>query len=124
MVEAAHSASRWHGHWRAEFTRLRARVGHCKALVAIARKLLVVWHVLTHETADRHVEPYQVARSFMVYGYRLGRAHRPDGQSVPQFVRAQLDRLGRGADLTTVAKGPRLGVAAAATVGSTALATC
>jgi transposase len=107
MVEAAHSASRWHGHWRAEFTRLRARVGHRKALVAIARKLLVVvWHVLTHETADRHAEPYQVARSFMVYGYRLGREHRPDGQSVPQLVRAQLDRLGIGADLTTVAKGP------------------
>jgi transposase len=107
MVEAAHSASRWHGHWRAEFTRLRAHVGHRKALVAIARKLLVVvWHVLTHETADRHAEPYQVARSFMVYGYRLGREHRPDGQSVPQLVRAQLDRLGIGADLTTVAKGP------------------
>jgi transposase len=107
MVEAAHSASRHHGHWRAEFERLRPRLGHSKALVAIARKLLVVvWHVLTKDTADRHAEPYQVARSFMVYGYRLGRAHRPDGQSVPQLVRAQLDRLGIGADLTTVAKGP------------------
>lgn len=89
------------------FERLRSRLGHSKALVAIARKLLVaVWHVLTKDTADRHAEPYQVARSFMVYGYRLGRAHRPDGQSVPQLVRAQLDRLGIGADLTTVAKGP------------------
>jgi transposase len=107
MVEAAHSASRHHGHWRAEFERLRPRLGHSKALVAIARKLLVVvWHVLTNETADRHAEPYQVARSLMVYGYRLGREHRPDGQSVPQLVRMLLDRLGIGADLTTVAKGP------------------
>jgi transposase len=107
MVEAAHSASRHHGHWRAEFERLRPRLGHRKALVAIARKLLVVvWHVLTNETVDRHAEPYQVARSFMVYGYRLGREHRPDGQSVPQLVRTQLDRLGIGAELTTVAKGP------------------
>ncbi len=107
MVEAAHSASRHHGHWRAEFERLRPRLGHRKALVAIARKLLVVvWHVLANDTVDRHAEPYQVARSLMVYGYRLGRAHRPDGQSVPQLVRAQLDRLGIGAELTTVAKGP------------------
>lgn len=107
MVEAAHSASRWHGHWRAEFERLRPRLGHSKALVAIARKLLVVvWHVLTHDTADRHAEPYQGARALMVYGYRLGRAHRPNGQSVPQLVRTHLDRLGIGAELTTVAKGP------------------
>ncbi len=107
MVEAAQSASRCHGHWRAELARLRPRLGYGKAIVAIARKLLVaVWHVLTKGTADRHAEPYQVARSLMVYGYRLGRAHRPAGQSVPQFVRAQLDRLGIGRDLTTVAKGP------------------
>ncbi len=107
MVEAAHSASRHHGHWRAEFERLRPRVGHRKALVVIARKLLVVvWQVLTNDTVDRHAEPYQVARSLMVYGYQLGRAHRPDGQSVPQLVRTHLDRLGLGADLTMVAKGP------------------
>ncbi len=107
MVEAAQSASRHNGHWRAELARLRPRLGYGKALVAIARKLLVaVWHVLTKDTADRHAEPYQVARSFMVYGYRLGRQHRPDGQSVPQLVRTQLDRLGIGVDLTTVAKGP------------------
>jgi transposase len=107
MVEAAHSASRCHPHWRAEFARLRPRLGHGKALVAIARKLLVVvWHVLTKDTVDRYAEPYQVARSLMVYGYRLGHAHRPAGQSVPQLVRAQLDRLGIGAELTTVAKGP------------------
>jgi hypothetical protein len=76
-------------------------------LVAIARKLLVVgWHVLTNDIVDRHADPYQVARSLMVYGYRLGREHRPGGQSVPQLVRAQLDRLGIGMELTTVAKGP------------------
>ena len=107
MVEAAHTASRWHPHWQRELARLEPRLGHNKALVAIARKLLVVvWHVLTEESVDRHAEPYQVARALMVYGYRLRRTHRPHGQSVPRFVRAQRDRLGIGAELATVAKGP------------------
>lgn len=107
MVEAAQSASRSHPHWQAELARLRPRLGYGKTVVAIARKLLVaVWHVLTKDTVDCHAQPYQVARSLMVYGYRLGRRYRPDGQSVPQFVRTQLDRLGIGAELTTLAKGP------------------
>jgi transposase len=107
MVEAAHTASRCHPHWQRELARLEPRLGHNKALVAIARKLLVVvWHVLMKDSVDRHAEPYQVARALMVYGYRLGRAHRPQGQSVPEFVRAHLERLGIGADLRTVAKGP------------------
>ncbi len=87
MVEAAQRASRHNGHWRAELARLRPRLGYGKVLVAIARKLLVaVWHVLTKNMVDRHAEPYQVARSLMVYGYWLGRTHRPGGQSVPQLA--------------------------------------
>ena len=107
MVEAAHTASRSHPHWRRELPRLEPRLGHNKAIVAIARKLLVsVWHVLTQQSVDRHAEPCQVARALMIYGYRLGRSHRPHGQTVPEFVRAHLDRLGIGAELATVAKGP------------------
>ncbi len=107
LVEAAHSASRSHPHWQSEFARLSPRLGHGQAIVAIARKLLIaVWHVLAKETVDCHAQPYQVARSFMVYGYRLGRRYRPHGQPVPQFVRTQLDRLGIGTELTVVAKGP------------------
>ena len=107
MGEAAQTASRHHPHWRAELERLTPRLGRNKAIMAIARKLLVsVWHVLSKGTADRFAEPDDVARAFMVYGYRLGRARRPDGQTVPQFIRTQLDRLGIGAELKTVAKGP------------------
>ena len=109
MVEAAQTASRSHPHWKAELERLTPRLGrnNNKAIVAIGRKLLVsVWHVLTKGTVDRFAEPEAVARALMVYGYRLGRAHRRNGQSVPAFVRAQLDRLGIGGELTTVAKGP------------------
>ncbi len=107
MVEAAQTASRVHPHWRAELARLAPRIGRNKAVVAIARKLLVtVWHVLTNRTADRHAQPYQIARALMVHGYRLGRQGRPAGQTVPQYVRMQLDRLGIGQELTTLAKGP------------------
>lgn len=107
MVEAAQTASRVHPHWRTELVRLQPRIGRNKAVVAIARKLLVsVWHVLTTGTADRYAQPYQIARALMVHGYRLGRQGRPGGQTVPQYVRMQLDRLGIGQELTTLAKGP------------------
>lgn len=38
MVETAHTASRTHPHWKAELARLEPRLGHNKAIVAIARK--------------------------------------------------------------------------------------
>ena len=76
--------------------------------MAIARKLLVaVWHILSKETAERFADPAQVARFFLQYAYRLGRAHRPQGQSPAVFVRSQLDRLGIGAELTCTYHGKR-----------------
>ena len=82
MVEAAHTASRTHPHWRAELARLEPRLGKNKAIVAIARKLLVaVWHVLTKGCADRFADPEQVARKLLQHAYRLGRNHRPEGQT-------------------------------------------
>jgi transposase len=101
MVEAAHTAAQIHPHWKAELDRLEPRLGKPKAIVTIARKLLVgVWYVLTEESAERWADPAQVARFLLQYVYRLGRAYRPEGQSPAAFVRSQLDRLGIGADLT------------------------
>src|SRR6516225_5945119 len=46
LVEAAWSAVEHHPFWKAEFARLVPALGKGKAIVAIARKLLVVvWHV-------------------------------------------------------------------------------
>jgi transposase len=107
-VEAAHTAVQIHPHWKAELARLEPRLGKPKAIVAIARKLLVaVWHILTKETADRFADPAQVARFFLQYTYRLGRAYRPQAQSPAVFVRSQLDRLGIGAELTCTYHGKR-----------------
>jgi hypothetical protein len=111
MVQAAQTAANTHPHWKAELKRLQPRLGRNKAIVAIARKLLVsVWYVLTNEESDRFAEPELVARKLLQYAYTLGKANRPTSQSPGQYVRHHLDRLGLGADLTEIpwgAKKPR-----------------
>jgi transposase len=108
MVEAAHTAANIHPHWQAELARLEPRLGRNKAIVAIARKLLVaVWHMLTEGCADRFAEPEIVARKLLQHAYRLGAENRPDGQSTAEYVREQLDRLGLGEDLTAIQWGKR-----------------
>jgi transposase len=108
MTEAAHIASRTHPHWKAELARLEPRVGHDKAIGAIARKLLVaVWHVLTKGYADRFADPDLVAPKLLRHTYRLGRTHRPDGQTAAQYIRQQLDCLGLGADMTAIRYGSK-----------------
>jgi transposase len=106
IIEVAHVAARTHPYWQAELARLEPRLGKNKAIVVIARKLLVsVWHVLTKGCSDRFAEPEYVARKLLKHAYRLGRARRPQGQSAAQYVRHQLDRLGLGAELTTISLG-------------------
>jgi hypothetical protein len=93
MVEAAWTAVRYHPYWKARFQTLAARIGKQKAIVAIARKLLVVvWHVLTEQTADRHAIPEAVARKFLKWAdqHRLATSL---GFSRPQFVQHHLQTL-------------------------------
>jgi len=86
---------------------LQPRLGRNKAIVAIARKLLVaVWHVLFKEAADRFAEPVGVARKLMNYAYTLGKENRPKGLKATQYVRQQLDMLGIGAELKAIPWGP------------------
>jgi hypothetical protein len=81
-------------------------LGKNKAIVAIARKLLVaVWHILASDCPDRFADPERVARKLLEHANRLGRAHRPQGQTAVQYVRHQLDRLGLGAELTSISLG-------------------
>ena len=101
MIQAAHSAARTHPHWKAEMRRLEPRLGRKKAIVAIARKLLVaVWHVLTKNVADRYAVDLKVAHAFFAFAYKVGVRNLPDGLSAKAFVRQQLDRLGLGQQLT------------------------
>jgi transposase len=67
LVEAARVAVQTHPYWKREFARLAKRIGEHKAVVAIARKLLiVVWHVLMAKSADRRADAEQVAFKLMV----------------------------------------------------------
>jgi transposase len=103
LVEAAQTAANTHPHWQAELARREPRLGRNKAIVAIARKLLVaVWHVLTEGCADCHAEPERVARKLMQVTYRLGKNNRPAGRSTAALVRVQLDRLEIGKDLKAI----------------------
>ena len=71
MVNAANHAVEHHLHWKKELERLEPHLGRSKAIVAIARKLLVaVWHVLSEQVADRFADPRDVARSF--FGMPIG----------------------------------------------------
>ncbi len=78
-----------HPYWKELFERLAIRVGKPKAIVAIARKLLlVVWHVLTKHVADREAVPEKVAGKFLEWSWKLGRANR-DGLTSGAFIRRE-----------------------------------
>src|SRR5258706_13366073 len=63
LVEAAWSAVLHHPHWHTEFDRLVPALSKGKAIVAIARKLLVaICHVLTRQLTDPHADLPQVIR--------------------------------------------------------------
>lgn len=99
LVEAAWIAVRDHPHGKPRFERLAARIGKRKAIVAIARKRLVVmWHVLTHQVADAYAQVEAVARKLMKWGERHHRAKRL-GLSRIQFTQQQLAHLNVGGDL-------------------------
>ena len=108
MVNAANHAIEHHPHWMKEFERLEPHLGRSKAVVAIARKLLVaVWHVLSEKTADRFADTGGVARSFFAHAYKVGVRNLPKGQSAVAFTREQLDRLGIGRDLQEIPWGSK-----------------
>jgi transposase len=105
LVEAAHAASQTSPLWRERFEQLAVRIGKPKATVALARKLLVlIWHVLTRQEADRQANPDGVARSMLRWGTNYGLARR-HGLSRTAFVRDKLDQVGVGQDLEELTYG-------------------
>jgi hypothetical protein len=99
LIEAAWAATRSSKYWQGEFDPLARRIDNEKAIVAIARRLLVTaWHVLTKKEADRFANPEKVAAKFMSWSWKLD-DHLRGGLSTPQFVRSHLMRLDLGHDL-------------------------
>lgn len=103
MVEAAVHAVRRHPHWKRVYRRLEPRTGRNKALVAIARKLLIaVWHVLTKGEADRFAIPEKVAATLYSHAYRVGVKNLPNGMSAREYTRHCMDHMGIGRNLTRI----------------------
>lgn len=99
LIEAAWITVRFDQRWQAQFDRLEQRIGRRKAIVAIARKLLVViWHVLYHRRVDRQADPQRVVRYFLAWG-RQAQAFAHLGLKASEFARQQLDILGIGQEL-------------------------
>lgn len=100
LVEAARVAVRTHSHREREYAALAKRIGEHKAMVAIARKLLmVVWHVL-----NGRAEVEQVAFKLMIWGWKLSEEQR-GGLTTRQVIRANLLRLRLGNELTQIVRG-------------------
>jgi transposase len=107
LIEAANVAANNHPHWKAELARLEPRLGRNKAIVAIARKLLIaVWYVLQGKT-DKYAEPEAVAQKMLRFAYTVGKANRPKGQTAAQFARVRMDGLGLGSELTRIPWGSK-----------------
>ncbi len=100
LVECAWVAVRSARPWRERFEQLTARLGKKRAIVAIARKLLVVvWHVLSQHRADREADPVFIAQRLMTWSssHRLAATL---GVKTTVLVRYALDLMGIAQDLT------------------------
>lgn len=101
MVDAANHAVQDHPHWKKELARLEPKLGRSRAIVRIARLLLIsVWHILSKDAADKHADARSVACSFFNTAYRMKVRNLPNEMSAKQWVRRELDRLGIGREIS------------------------
>ena len=94
MVEAARVAVRFDPHWQITYNRLKQRRGSNVAVVAVARKLLVViWHLL-HKSEHYHYRRDQTfVTKLQEWARTIGKAHWQVASS-REFVEQQLHQLG------------------------------
>jgi transposase len=96
LIEAAWIAVNHHPFWQAQFQRLLRRKPKGKAIVAIARRLLIaIFHVLSERAADKNAIPEMVAFKIMSWSWKLTDEQR-SGLSTRQFIRYHLMRLKLG----------------------------
>jgi len=96
LVESAHIAVQFDPHWKGVYEKLQKRRGKGIAIVAIARKLLVViWHLLHNHSNYYYLQAQSYVRKLQDWAWRIGRAHLAE-QSSKEFVRTQLNTIGLG----------------------------
>ena len=104
MVEAAWRAVRSDPHWKDQFEDLKKRKHPSQAIVAIARKMLVVvWHVLSQREPCRHSQDEDLAYKMLIWSQRLDE-QALQGLTRQQFAKYGLLRLGRGAQLNRIVR--------------------
>jgi len=104
-VEAAWVAVGCDPHWQAQFQRLEKRMPRNKAIVAIARRLLVsIWHILSKQEPYRHFDDQTIAYKMLTWAWSLDDTAR-QGLTRQQFAKYGLLRLGVGQDLERIERG-------------------
>ena len=109
LIEAAWAAVNFDPYWKGEFDRLSQRLITGKAIVAIARRLLVVlWHVLSKRQSYRHISDEKIAVKMMLWGQKV-RKHNRQADASRLFIRRRLMTLSVGKSLSrfTYSKKPR-----------------
>lgn len=102
LVEAAQVGVLHDPRWKAELKRLEPRLGRNKAIVAVARKMLViVWHILNKHEADKKLDLERLARKFYEFAYTVGKDNWGECISAAAFIRRQLDQAGVGREFTS-----------------------
>jgi len=105
LVEAAWVAVRSDPYWKAQYQRLKKRMHANKAIVAIARRLLVaLWHILTKRAPYRHFDEERIAYKMLSWSWSLNEPAR-QGLTRQQFAKYGLLRLGIGQDLERIERG-------------------
>jgi hypothetical protein len=104
LVEAAWGAVRSDPYWKIQYKRLTKIKHPNKAIVAIARRLLVaVWHILTKREPYRHFDDETIAYKMLTWSQRMDNKAL-NGLSRQQFAKYGLLRLGVGQDLTRIVR--------------------
>lgn len=104
LVQAAWAAVRSDPYWKAQYQRLTKVKHPNKAIVAIARRLLVsAWHILTKREPYRHFDDETIAYKMLIWSQGMDEKARR-GLSRQQFAKYGLLRLGVGTDLTRIVR--------------------
>jgi len=92
LVEAAHVAARHDPQLGRFYYRLRAKKGTNVAVVATARKMLVViWHLLSGDGVYRGRQVQMIARKFLEWGWKVGQKDRCGSNT--EFVFTRLHQI-------------------------------
>lgn len=104
MVQAAWAAVRSDPYWTEQYRRLTKVKHPNKAIVAIARRLLVTaWYLLTKREPYRHFDDETIAYKMLIWSQRMD-TDALHGLTRQQFAKFGLLRIGVGRDLTRIVR--------------------